>query len=970
MTFSTCIKAVLATLILSTSAYSYQVVEDLCPLVTKNPRLQDQKTHKILLDNGIQVYLVSDPDRQQSAASFGMRVGSWQDPKAYPGTAHFVEHLLFMGSHTYPNEELFMQSIDKAGGTTNAYTSTDKTVYGFSSDNEHFEAIFDIFAHMFMDPLFNPDTISREYKAVEQEYQLSLTKDNWRFFAVLKALGDPDHPHNAFSCGNSETLAKIPVQTAIDWYKRHYQPEKGVLVLTSPLPLEVMANMVETSFGQIKSTNETPEAVSTPATLFKPDLFPAKIHIPPYEQETQEIILLWELPPSYNSTLPSGKNASHVMLYHTLAGNHEGSLQHKLKRTSLITEASSWIYQVADNTHLFSLSFTLTDKGVAEREQVIQQVDAYLKTLTTLSMPMYFPEEIATIWENQRSITARAHAFSFCMDYAAKLLHEPLPSFPLAHEGLASFDEKGYIELIENLQLDKALQLYVMTPEKVGINTTKLEKWYQVPYEVVPAELAQKTATSTSEFIPFPGPNPYIASKVQPLAKPEYEAPTKATWLIDKPKEQLIYWEDDTFLLPKVALEALIESHHIDLSAKSDLYLELFETITNKNLNHLNVQGGIAGIGIGVAAQGDGIGISLSGFSEKSLPFFIDGLAIITDLNTTDEAFDVAKESLKANLNNEKFSPPFRQSLNHLHTLTSNHGHSNDTYLAALEGIQKEDFIEFMGKVLSQSSLKMAISGALSKDRAHTFYRALRNHNVLRPKLALEALPEPIKKQSLALDGESLPEKTYLACTEKGAVAILRIQDSDFSFSKLASNYLLNYALKGEFFETLRTKQQTGYLAAAFPHKTDNDLLSHNFVVQSTTHSSEELLARYELFLEEFVAKIEEHIPPKQFTDFKATLDNQISIPHETIASKNSELFYGLVTYQGDLDRKEKLLAANKALGYDEFINWSKALLSRTNHKRLAILTGSTQNEADFVYIEKGKHDVSVKEFKPSEIVK
>ena len=65
----------------------------------------DNRAYKYLkLENGLRVLLVSDPESDKSAASLGVKVGSALDPVPLYGTAHFLEHMLFMGTGKYPDE--------------------------------------------------------------------------------------------------------------------------------------------------------------------------------------------------------------------------------------------------------------------------------------------------------------------------------------------------------------------------------------------------------------------------------------------------------------------------------------------------------------------------------------------------------------------------------------------------------------------------------------------------------------------------------------------------------------------------------------------------------------------------------------------------------------------------------------------------------------------------------------------------
>ena len=141
--------------------YGIEEIKDASNLAILNPDLAERKVAKLRLVNGLEVLLVSDPKADQSAAALSVEVGSWDDPKQYPGMAHFREHVLFMGSHTYPSENEFSKMIADHNGQTNAYTGSDRTVYRFSCKTEGFLAILDRFSHFFIDPLFDPSGISR-----------------------------------------------------------------------------------------------------------------------------------------------------------------------------------------------------------------------------------------------------------------------------------------------------------------------------------------------------------------------------------------------------------------------------------------------------------------------------------------------------------------------------------------------------------------------------------------------------------------------------------------------------------------------------------------------------------------------------------------------------------------------------------------------------------------------------------------
>ena len=96
------------------------------------------------------------------------------------GTAHFLEHLLFMGSEKYPYEDEYHEFMANNGGRSNAFTAMCDTNYHFEVSNEAFSQGLDRFAQFFISPLLGDSQTEREMNAVNSEYNMSLQHDGWR----------------------------------------------------------------------------------------------------------------------------------------------------------------------------------------------------------------------------------------------------------------------------------------------------------------------------------------------------------------------------------------------------------------------------------------------------------------------------------------------------------------------------------------------------------------------------------------------------------------------------------------------------------------------------------------------------------------------------------------------------------------------------------------------------------------------
>ena len=188
------------------------------------PSHRDKRTYEFrTLDNGLRVVVISDPDTDLAGASMSVAAGSFNDPPNYEGLAHFCEHMLFLGTQAYPEENLYSNYLSTHGGYDNAYTSTQETNYHFRVNAGFLNHSLDLFSHFFIDPLFTESSTYSEMFAVNQEHEKNLLSDAWKLWELLKSVSNPKHPFSQFSTGNFETLNKTGVRDALlDYYHRNY----------------------------------------------------------------------------------------------------------------------------------------------------------------------------------------------------------------------------------------------------------------------------------------------------------------------------------------------------------------------------------------------------------------------------------------------------------------------------------------------------------------------------------------------------------------------------------------------------------------------------------------------------------------------------------------------------------------------------------------------------------------------------
>lgn len=207
-----------------------------------------QRPPQLTLTNGLRVRLLSLPHSGQAAALVRVHAGSHDAPRAYPGLAHFLEHLLFLGSRDYPVAQSLMPFIQACGGQLNASTRERHTDFFFQLPAGQLEEGLRRLLDMLAYPLLDPEAQVREREVLHAEF-LARAKDRETLSdAALARAIDSTHPASGFHAGNRETL---PVddpdfqQALHGYHQRFYRTGQMELLLAGPQSEAVLQRLAE-----------------------------------------------------------------------------------------------------------------------------------------------------------------------------------------------------------------------------------------------------------------------------------------------------------------------------------------------------------------------------------------------------------------------------------------------------------------------------------------------------------------------------------------------------------------------------------------------------------------------------------------------------------------------------------------------------------------------------------------------------
>lgn len=928
----------------------YTVIEDSTKVPVYTPSIALWKKEKIRLANGLEAYLISDPAANISGALLSVNVGSWSDPVEHPGIAHFLEHMLFLGTKRYPKESEYNQFINENGGETNAFTSSSTTNYLFTVDNNAFEEGLKRFSSFFKEPLFNPSGVSRELQAIDQEYAKNIEEDNIRQIYVMKALINLKHPFHHFNMGNSQTLSNVSRQTLENWYQEHYSANLMRLVVYSSLPIEKIRQLVVGDFIDVPTNNRKPLEVEKKA--FSQELQGQYVYLEPIK-DTRRLTFVWELPSKFANMR---ETQPETIICQVLGHEGENSLLAQLKMEQLAETLFCGGVKLGDNLFTLFLQIDLTDEGLRDVDQVITRTFQAIQNFRDQGIPDYLFDEIKKMQTIQYQYQSKGNEFLMLMQHAQNIHDEKdLTTYPEVSQILQRFDPQAIKEMINALTPGNA-NFFIMAPSTLtGQAMDRKEKWMGVDYTLVP--IPQETMTKWENIdshpkITLPHPNIFIPNDLQIIAKPHNNArkgpiPTPKL-LVDDAASRIYFAHDDTFHVPKINWTIQIRTPEITLDNPMKVVIaDLYVKSLKNALTKFSYPALIAELDYAITREKNGIQIKIGGYSQNAHLLLNEILHTITTFEPSREKFRIFKDSLLRQYQNFSKESPLQQSLELFKSVIFEHYVLEKEKVGAIKKLSFKKFQEAVAHLFDSTFIEGMFYGnmtekeaeKLAKNIKETFNRGIYPKDEQR-QVAVIVLPQT--------EGPFYVESTTQS---RGNAVLLAIEESTFSFKEIAAQQIVMQAIKEPFFSTLRTKQQTGYLVHSFPQEIERKLFDL-FAVQSNTHHVNDLLYRFEAFIEGYLQEIgKTEFLEEQFNSIKKSFLKNFEEPTKNINEMGELLFKYAFQYDGDFDWMNKRIEGFQQLTYAECLKMARKFLGRNNKQRLAILLqGPISKDRAFTY--------------------
>ena len=553
-----------------------------------------------------------------------------------------------MGTEKYPKENDYETFLSKYGGFSNAYTDMEDTNYYFSltsttsgakkengaciETSEGLEGGLDRLAQFFIAPKFETDMVDREIKAIDSEWRNARTSDSWRNYQHLKVSGNPEHPFANFGCGNLETLTNgnttSPRPALLDFWKTYYQTNNLRLAVVGHASLDSLQASVEKTFGELPYSEEKNRRI--PEKPLEDQTFPYEhaLYEPgvkafgpeqlgKYRQlipvmESRTLKLHFGSPPMHDPV--AGETKPHRVISHLLGHESPGSLHALLNDLGYVQALSSGMSIDTSDFALFSLSMSLTPKGMANKDHLIELCfqwiflikEAMLDPDNLTLMEGYY-NELQQIGSNGFKFRENGDPTDFCSSAADRMFDISVPPHRLL-KGTKN-DEGKYDPVVAKAFLDR------MSPSNVLIVETnsdlinekeadagfedgwQIEPYYGAQYRSKDLSAEQMEALghpkSVDPRLELPRLNQYIptnfslkcdAGLSSPNSASEAERTVAPNMVMERPGLRLWHKMDKYWRVPKAYIQFSLVSPIPYSSPRSMTYNRIYQRMLNDDL--------------------------------------------------------------------------------------------------------------------------------------------------------------------------------------------------------------------------------------------------------------------------------------------------------------------------------------------------------------------------------------------------
>ncbi|WP_336797330.1 pitrilysin [Erwinia aphidicola] len=897
----------------------------------KDPR----QYQAIKLDNGMTVLLVSDAQATKSLAALTLPVGSLENPTDQLGLAHYLEHMVLMGSKRYPQPDNLAEFLKKHGGSHNASTASYRTAFYLEVENDALQPAVDRLADAIAEPLLDPVNADRERHAVNAELTMARSRDGLRMAQVGAETLNPEHPSSRFSGGNLETLRDKPGSKLHDaltaFYHRYYSANLMKAVIYGNQPLPELQKIAAATFGRVANHHATVPDISVPVVTDKQKGI--IIHYVPAQPRKQ---LKIEFRIDNNSD--KFRSKTDTLIGYLIGNRSKNTLSDWLQNQGLADSISAGADPVIDrNGGVFSIAISLTDKGQANRDEVIAAVFSYLNQLRTEGIDKRYFDEVAHVLD----LDFRYPSITRDMDYIEWLVDTML-RVPVADTLVAPYIADDYDAQAIGARLDG------MTPENARIwfispkePHNKTAYFVDAPYQVdkISAQRFKDWQVESDKIkLSLPVLNPYIPDDFslikadKPYARPQELMNQQGLRVFYMPSQ---YYADE----PKANITLALRNKAAMSTAQNQVMFALNDYLAGVALDELSSQASVGGISFSTS-EDDGVTFSATGFTQRLPKLMSQLLKGYTSFTPTQAQLEQAKSWYLERLDAADKGKAFELAIQPAQLLSQLPYTQRSERRKLVATISLQQLMDYRKMLLEQSAPELMVVGNMTPDAVRSLATEVKTQ------LNCEG-HEWWHSEHVTITKPTLANLQEAGSSTDSALAAVYVPVGFEEYQSMASSAMLSQIIQPWFYNQLRTEEQLGYAVFAFQMPVGRQW-GIGFLLQSNVKQPAFLLSRFKAFYPTAEKRLRE-MSKADFAQYQAAMINELKQRPQTLDEEAGRFSKDFDRENYKFDTREKVIAQIQALTPQSVADFfHQAVMAPTGLALLSQISGSHHGKADY----------------------
>lgn len=202
------------------------------------------------MNNGLRVLLFPDPSKPTITVNATYLVGSRHEGYGETGMAHLLEHMVFKGSTKHPN---IPKELSDHGASPNGSTWYDRTNYfeTFTATDENLNWALDLESDRMVNSFIAKKDLQSEFSVVRNEFEAGENYPSWILQDRIISAAYIWHNYGKSTIGSKEDIERVPIENLQNFYKKYYQPDNAVLMVTGKIDEAKTLQLVNQYFGAI-----------------------------------------------------------------------------------------------------------------------------------------------------------------------------------------------------------------------------------------------------------------------------------------------------------------------------------------------------------------------------------------------------------------------------------------------------------------------------------------------------------------------------------------------------------------------------------------------------------------------------------------------------------------------------------------------------------------------------------------------